>query len=377
MTTDSSHLRYMRRALELAARGLGRTSPNPAVGAVVVADDKIVGEGFHHAAGQPHAERIALEAVGQQATGAELYVTLEPCSTPGRTPPCTEAIITAGIKRVVYACRDCDEHNAGRADQVLAAAGIETICGPLERQARQLNEAYFKHNPTGQPFVTVKLACTLDGKIATRTGDSMWITGQKARQFVHKLRDRSDAVIVGIDTVLADNPALTTRLERPDCRDALRVIVDSAADTPAEAKVVAGPSLVPCLIATSRQKIQKKEAQQRAMQLQEAGAEILELPQQESGKVDLEALMQELGSRDIMSVLVEGGAHLVGSLLRDGLVDKFLLFYAPRIVGDQEALSAITGLDTQSISNARSVQIHRIEQFDEDILVTAYPCSPD
>jgi len=170
VTTAARDLKYMKRALELAKRGLGRTSPNPAVGAVVVADDKVAGEGFHRAAGEPHAEIVALEEAGSRAAGAELYVTLEPCSTYGRTPPCTDAIIAAGISRVVYACEDCDPANAGRAAQILSAAGIETLIGVLADEARQLNEAFFKHNCTGYPFVTVKLACTLDGKIATRSG---------------------------------------------------------------------------------------------------------------------------------------------------------------------------------------------------------------
>ncbi len=376
MTTSVRDLKYMKRALALAKRGLGRTSPNPAVGAVLVANDEITGEGFHRAAGESHAEIVALEDAGQWAAGAELYVTLEPCSTQGRTPPCTDAIIAAGISRVVYACEDCDPANAGRADQVLSAAGIETLAGPLEDEARQLNEAFFKHNSTGYPFVTVKLACTLDGKIATRSGDARWITGEEGRQFVHILRDRSDAVMIGRGTVADDDPALTTRTDQADSRDAVRVVVDTRAQTPPTAQVITVQSDAPCLIAVAEPEVGGDEAQKRVAKLQQAGAEIIRVPEKD-GRVELRELMRQLGSRDIMSVLVEGGSRLVGGLVEEGLVDKFLFFYAPKLLGDEQAVSAISGMKAQNISDARSVHIHRVEQIGEDILVTAYLCSPD
>ena len=376
MTTAARDLKFMRRALELAERGLGRTSPNPAVGAMVVVSDKVVGEGFHRAAGQSHAEILALEEAGERAAGAELYVTLEPCSTEGRTPPCTEAIVAAGISRVVYACEDCDPANSGRANQILSAAGIETLAGPLADEARQLNEAFFKHNSTGYPFVTVKLACTLDGKIATRSGDARWITGKEAREFVHTLRDRNDAVMVGRGTVAADDSALTTRTDRPDSRDAVRVVVDTHAQTPPTAQVIAVQSDAPCLIVTAEPQVGGDEVQKQVAKLQQAGAEIILVPEKE-GRVDLRELMRQLGSRDIMSVLVEGGSRLVGGLLEEGLVDKFLFLYAPKILGDDQALSAISGMKMEKISDARSAHIHRVEQIGADILVTAYLCSPD
>ncbi len=358
MTTAARDLKYMKRALELAKRGLGRTSPNPAVGAVVVAGDQIAGEGFHRAAGEPHAEIVALQQAGQQAVGAEMYVTLEPCSTYGRTPPCTDAIIAAGISRVIYACEDCDPSNAGLAAQILSAAGIETVAGVLDQEARQLNEAFFKHKNTGYPFVTVKLACTLDGKIATRSGDARWITGKEAREFVHILRDRSDALMVGRGTVAADDPALTTRTDRPDCRDAVRVVVDTRAQTPPTAQVLSVESDAPCLIAVAEPEVRGDEVQKRIAKLQQAGAEIV-LVSEEEGRVDLRELLRQLGSRDIMSVLVEGGSRLVGGLLKEGLVDKLLFFYAPKILGDDQALSAISGMKVANISDARSVHIHR------------------
>jgi len=208
-----------------------------------------------------------------------LYVTLEPCSTYGRTPPCTDAIIAAGISRVVYACEDCDPANAGHADQILSAAGIETLAGVLADEARQLNEAFFKHKNTGYPFVTVKLASTLDGKIATRSGNARWITGKEAREFVHILRDHSDAVMVGRGTVAADDPALTTRTDRPDCRDATRIVVDSRAQTPPTAQVLNVESDAPCLIAVAEPAMGGAEAQKRVAKLEQAGAQIIRVPE--------------------------------------------------------------------------------------------------
>jgi len=339
VTTAARDLKYMKRALALAERGLGRTSPNPAVGALVVVNDEVIAEGFHRAAGEPHAEIVALGEAGQRAAGAELYVTLEPCSTYGRTPPCTDAIIAAEISRVVYTCQDCDPSNAGCAEQILSAAGIETVTGVLEQEARRLNEAFCKHKNTGYPFVTVKLAGTLDGKIATRDGDARWITGKEAREFVHILRDRSDAVMVGRGTVAADDPALTTRTDRPESRDAVRVVVDTHAQTPPTAQVIHVESDAPCLIAVAEPEVGGDEAQKRVAKLEQAGAEIIYVPEKE-GRVDLSELMCQLGSRDIMSVLVEGGSRLVGGLLEEGLVDKLLFFYAPKILGDDQALSA-------------------------------------
>ncbi len=376
MTTAARDLKYMKRALALAERGLGRTSPNPAVGALVVVNDEVIAEGFHRAAGEPHAEIVALGEAGQRAAGAELYVTLEPCSTYGQTPPCTDAIIAAEISRVVYTCQDCDPSNAGCAEQILSAAGIETVTGVLEQEARRLNEAFCKHKNTGYPFVTVKLAGTLDGKIATRDGDARWITGKEAREFVHILRDRSDAVMVGRGTVAADDPALTTRTDRPESRDAVRVVVDTHAQTPPTAQVIHVESDAPCLIAVAEPEVGGDEAQKRVAKLEQAGAEIIYVPEKE-GRVDLSELMCQLGSRDIMSVLVEGGSRLVGGLLEEGLVDKLLFFYAPKILGDDQALSAISGMKAESICDARSVRVHRVEQIGADILVTAYLCSPD
>ena len=367
---------FMGRALELAARGLGRTSPNPAVGAVVVGDGEIVGEGFHERAGAPHAEPNALAEAGERAHGATLYVSLEPCRHHGRTPPCTEAIIRAGIRRVVYACEDCDDRCAGQGARTLTEAGIEVACGPLAEQARRLNEAYFKHKRTGLPFVTVKLALSLDGKTATADGESRWITGPAARERVHRMRDHSDAVMVGIGTVRADDPALTTRL--PGGRDALRVIVDSGAYTPPTARVVAGTSAAPCLVAVS-----PAAPEECVAALQAAGAETLVVPFYDSPHevsamgLDLQVLLAELGRRDIMSILLEGGPTLAAGALGAGLVDKLVLFYAPLIIGGADALPALGDLGVMKLTDAPRLRITAVERVGEDMLVEAYPCSRD
>ena len=362
----------MRRALDLAALGLGRTSPNPAVGAVVVAKGVIVGEGWHRRAGEPHAEPIALQAAGDDARGATLYVTLEPCCHQGRTPPCTEAIIEAGIARVAYACQDCDDRCCGRGAQELQSAGIETSCGPLTQQALRLNEAYFKHKQTGLPFVTLKMACSLDGKTATRTGDSRWVTGPQARELVHRMRDRADAVMVGIGTVLADDPQLTTRLEGPDCRDALRVVVDSGARTPPDARVIGSSPAPGCIIAVGQ-----AAADDRVGALQAAGAQVVTLPQTAEGRVDLRALMARLGQMDVMGVLAEGGPTLAAAMVQGGLVDKIVLFYAPKLVGGASAPTALDGTGVEVMADAQGVRITGVERVGDDIMVEGYPCLPD
>ncbi len=361
---------FMRRALELAARGLGRTSPNPAVGAVVVRDGQIVGEGRHRLAGEPHAEPLALLNAGEQAQDATIYVTLEPCSHWGRTPPCTQAIIEAGISRVVYACADIDERCAGRADQVLGDAGIDVESGVLADEATQLNEAYFKHKRTKLPFVTLKLASSLDGKIATRTGDSRWVTGKEAREFVHELRGRSDAVMVGIGTVLADDPQLTTRDVSGDRRDALRIVVDSLARTPADARVIGPGSHERCLIAVS-----ESAPEERLAGLVLAGAEIMRLPAGPGGHVDLNALTAELGRRNVMSVLLEGGGTLAAGAVAAAVVDRYLFFYAPKLVGGHDAPTGLGGDGVERMADAWQVEITGVERIGADIMIEGVPCS--
>ncbi len=361
---------HMRRALALAARGLGRTSPNPAVGAVVVRGDTVVGEGFHERAGAPHAERVALGIAGEAARGADLYVTLEPCCHHGRTPPCTEAIIEAGIARVFYACADPDPRASGDGHRQLEAAGVQVEAGLLRDEAERVNEAYLKHKRTGRPFVTLKLAMSLDGKIATRSGDARWITGEAARRRVHEMRNSSDAVMVGVGTVLADDPRLTTRGIEGG-RDALRVICDSRARTPPDARVISQDSDAPCLVAVA-----EGAGAERVEALREAGPEVLVLPGQ-NGRVDLDALSLALGEREVMSVLLEGGGTLAWSALKSGMVDKVALFYAPMILGGDEAIPAVGGLGIERIADAFRLREMTVERVGDDLLVEGYLCSRD
>lgn len=364
----SQHQRYMRRALELARLGLGRTSPNPPVGAVIVKGGEIIAEGYHHAAGQPHAEREALEIAGEAAAGADLYCTLEPCCHHGRTPPCTEAIIAAGIARVCYAAADPDLRCAGQGAETLSEAEIAVEAGVLQDQALELYEPYRKHKQTGLPFVTLKLAMTLDGKVATADGSSRWITAETARSIVHQWRNETDAVMVGIGTALADDPQLTVRAGNADHRQPLRVIVDSAARLPAGARMLQQPGQT--LVAVA----EDVPAEPRSA-LMNAGADVLRLPRTERG-IDLAALLRVLGERDVMSVFVEGGPTLAAGLLKAGLVDKLRLFYAPKLLG-APGISGIADLGITSLENALRVRHQRVQLVGEDILVTAYPCSPD
>jgi diaminohydroxyphosphoribosylaminopyrimidine deaminase/5-amino-6-(5-phosphoribosylamino)uracil reductase len=360
---------FMRAALRLARRGLGRTAPNPPVGAVVVRQGAVVGQGFHAAAGGPHAEVVALREAGARARGADIYVTLEPCAHQGRTPPCTTAIIDAGISRVFYAVADPDAKVAGRGDARLRQAGIVTQPGLLADQAATLYEAYFKHRKTGRPFGVLKLACTLDGKVAVGAGESEWITGERARAHVHRLRDTNDAVVVGVGTVLADNPRLTTR--RRGGRDALRVVADSCARTPADANVVSETSDAGCLIATT-----KTAPRRRLEALRRAGAEVAILPSC-GGRVDLQALWRLLGRRGCLSAMVEGGPELAASAMAAGVIDKLLLFVAPKIVGGNEALPVVGGPGVRRVGDARTLDIRTVRRFGPDLLIEAYPCSPD
>ena len=279
--TDIDHI-YMRRALDLAALALGRTSPNPVVGAVVVKDSQIVGEGYHQKAGTPHAEIHALRQAGDRAAGATVYVSLEPCSHFGRTPPCADALIAAGVKKVVIACLDPNPQVAGQGMQKLMDAGIEIESGIMQEEALQLNEAFFKYIQTARPFVAIKTAMTLDGKIASKTGDSRWITSPDARTYVHQIRNTYDAILVGIGTVLHDDPMLNTRLESDDARDPIRVIIDSQLDLPMDSQIVRSSheqrSIVFC---SSAADIQKQAA------LEAYGCEIIRLDsEKEIGLLD-------------------------------------------------------------------------------------------
>jgi len=358
---------YMECALSLARLAVGCTSPNPAVGAVVVRDGLAIGMGYTQPAGSEHAEVMALRQAGDKARGAEMYVTLEPCCHYGRTPPCAEAIIKAGISEVHVALLDPNPVVSGRGIGRLSEAGIRTHIGMCEGEACQINEAYIKHITTGLPFVIAKFAMSLDGKIATKTGDSKWITREEARKYAHGLRYGADAIMVGANTIVADNPHLTAR----GCggrggtgkMQPLRLIVDSGARVPVNAHVFEQPGGVLLAVAEPVDPA-RREA------FTEAGAEVLEFPV-ESGGVDVVELFKLLGKRGIVTVLVEGGGELLGSLFDRGLVDKVMVFISPVIIGGQEA-AIVAGEGVATMTEALRLARVEMKTFGDDVMVSGY-----
>lgn len=362
MYTDQE---YMRRALRLASRARGRTAPNPMVGAVVVSRGRIVGEGWHRRPGEPHAEVLALRQAGEAARGATLYVNLEPCCHHGRTPPCTEAILAAGIRCVVTAIRDPFPRVNGGGHEALRAAGVEVIRDVLAREARELNRAYLKAIRTGLPWVTLKMAMTLDGRIATRTGDSRWVTDERARRYVHRLRDTHDAVLVGIGTARADDPHLTARL--PRARQPLRVIVDARAELSPDSWLARTARDVPTLVAVG------ETAETARLEAQGVMVERVSL---EGGRVVLEELLRRLAARGVHSVLCEGGAALAGSLLRAELVDEVVWFVAPKLVLGNASPGPVEGPGVEWMAEARRLTRVRVRRFGDDVAILGYLHEP-
>jgi len=352
---------WMRRALRLAARGRGRVSPNPMVGAVIVARGRLLGEGYHRVVGGPHAEVWALRAAGRVAKGATAYVSLEPCCHRGRTPPCTDALVAAGVARVVAATLDPDPRVAGKGVKQLRQCGVQVEVGVLEEQARRLNEGYVKRTTTGLPFVALKAAMSLDGKIATAAGESKWITGEPARAAGHRLRAAHDAVVVGVQTVLADDPELTVRMTRG--RGPLRVVVDSRGRTPVTARLLRRGDSPPLIALTAK----APPARQRA--LERAGAEVWVVPSARA-RVDLRALLVRLGERGANTVLVEGGGTLAAAALAAGLVDRVYFFMAPLIIGGAKALTPVEGEGVRRLAQAWRIQEMRARRIGEDLLIT-------
>jgi len=347
---------WMRRALQLAAVARGRTSPNPMVGAVVVRDGVEVGSGYHRGPGAAHAEVEALRRAGARARGATLYVNLEPCDHHGRTPPCTDAILAAGVRRVVVAVEDPDPRVRGRGIRRLRQAGVQVEVGVLEGEARRLNAAYVKHRTTGLPWVTAKWAMSLDGRIATRTGASRWITGPQAREYAHRLRDRHDAVMVGVGTALKDDPALTCRVPGG------RVVLDCRQRLPPHARMRReGGSAV--VVATT-----PGADPARADQVRGAGAEVW-VCEPEGGRVSLRDLLGRLADRGVLSVLVEGGAALHASLLEAGLVDRVVALLAPVLVGGEAALPPVGGTGVAELSRALRLENVVVRRFGQDVCV--------
>ena len=352
----------MARAISLARNGLGRTSPNPLVGAVIVRDGRIVAEGWHRKAGTPHAEIHALNMAGELARGATVYVSLEPCAHYGRTGPCARALVEAGVSRVVVAMTDPNPKVAGKGIAILQEAGIEVTTGVLEQEARQLNEVFLKWMTTGLPFVALKTAMTLDGKIATAAGQSQWITNEASRYETHRLRDIYDGILVGINTALADNPSLTTRLKEYQGRNPVRIVVDSRARLPLTAKLVTDGAARTIVAVTEQAPAERVEA------LRSAGVEIIVAGS--SNHVDMQSLMEQLGAMKISSVLVEGGGSVNFSLLQAGLVDRVYAFIAPKLVGGRDALTPVEGEGFQELDRAVELENIQLRQLGSDVLLT-------
>ena len=359
---------YMEQALSLARLALGQVSPNPAVGAVVVSGGVVVGQGYTQPPGSCHAEKVALKQAGDRAHWGTMYVTLEPCCHYGRTPPCTEAIIAAGITEVHLAMLDPNPLVSGGGKEQLERQGIKVYVGECDEEARQINEAYIKFITTGLPFVTAKFAVSLDGKIATKSGDSRWISGIEARGYVHNLRYAADAIMAGVNTVLADDPQLTARSCGGRGGSArvqpLRIIVDSKGRTPLTARVFNEPGKTFLALGRSVTPEERKN-------LARTDVEILELPSKE-GLVDLEGLMKVLGERQIASVLVEGGGALIGSLFDHKLVDKVVAFIAPTIIGGKEAKMAVGGKGIDKVADATRLEQVSLKRFGDDLMVSGY-----
>ncbi len=357
------HEKIMRRALALARRGVGRTAPNPAVGCVIVRDDAMVGEGWHRKAGTPHAEIHALAAAGARAKNADVYVTLEPCAHFGKTPPCAEALVEAGVARVFAGMVDPNPRVSGRGLERLRAAGIGTAAGILEDDCRQVIEPFIKHVTTGLPFVTLKSALTLDGKIATASGDARWITNERSRRHVHRLRSQADAIMVGVGTVIADDPQLTSRI--PGGKDPLRVVVDSRLRIPPHARVLHLESRSKTVLATLVDGTEESAA------IRQYGADLL-VCREKGGKVDLHDLLARLGAMDVQSVLLEAGGTLAGEALRNSLIDKVLFFFAPKLVGG-DGPGPFAGRGAARMEDAFRLENVTYTRFGDDILIQGYP----
>ena len=372
------HERFMCRALRLAA--LGRhASPNPMVGCVLVAPDgRIVGEGFHPQAGMPHAEVYALRQAGAQARGATAYVTLEPCAHHGRTPPCADALLQAGVARVVAALTDPDPRVAGRGLERLRAGGVDVTVGVGEAAARALNVAFLKHRTTGLPWAVLKTAMTLDGKIAAVTGDSQWVTSPISRRAVHRqLRDRCDAILTGVGTILADDPALITRLTHKKGRSPLRVVADSHCRTPLDSQIVRlasedGKTLIATTEAASPERWDALAVRGCQMLLCDTSGSPSAGGGGGEGRVDLTDLMRRLGTRnDIIGVLVEGGGELASGLLSAGLVDRWLAFLAPKVIGGRDAPGPVGGPGLSRMADAQAVREWRVRRCGPDLVIDA------
>lgn len=353
--------KYMRLAMQLAGNAIGRTSPNPLVGAVIVKDNRVVGCGWHRKAGTPHAEVHALNQAGELAQGADVYVTLEPCAHYGKTPPCSKALVEAKVKNVYGGLLDVNPKVAGKGFKILEDAGIHVEYGFLQDELRKQNEVFFKWIEHKKPFIVLKAAMTLDGKIATATGQSKWITNETSRAYGYKLRDIYDGIMVGINTVIEDNPMLTARVDGG--KNPIRIVVDSSLKIDINANVVQDKS-AKTIVATT-----DKADKDKILKLQAQDVDVIVVDKDENDKVDIEKLLDILGQQNICSILVEGGATLSGSFVAKKLVDKVYFFIAPRIVGGKEAKTPVAGIGILNLQEALALKDIQIEKLEEDILI--------
>lgn len=360
---DSIDEYYMRKALRLARKGLGRTSPNPMVGALLVRGGEIIGRGYHRRYGGNHAEINAIQDAGGEVSGATLYVTLEPCCHhQKKTPPCLDALLKGNIGRVVIGTVDPNPLVNGRSIEILNRRGIETRVGVLEEECSRLNEVYFKFMRTGLPFVTLKFAQTLDGRIASATGDSQWISSESSRRLAHRLRTLHDGVLVGVGTVLTDDPELTARLVKG--KNPLRIVADSRLRIPLSARVLRDQDVAPTIIAAT-----PRANAEKVRSLKEMGVEVLMVDEDEKGEVDLKDLLKNLAGRGISSILVEGGAGIITSLLHQQLVDKLIIFIAPKIMG--QGIEAVGDLGIRDVGHALRLSFVNTYRSGEDLVIEA------
>lgn len=356
----------MKIALDLAKKGEGLTSPNPMVGAVIVKEGKVVGTGFHKALGEVHAEVAAIDEAGASAKGATLYVTLEPCNHTGRTPPCTGKIVDANISRVVAAMKDPNPDVKGGGIDYLKQHGIDIVLGVCKDKAKKLNEAFIKYVGTKRPFVIIKCAATLDGRIATKTGDSRWVSGKESRAFVHRLRHAVDAIMIGINTVKQDDPSLTTRLNDLKGHDPFRIILDTHLAISENAKVLRLNSASDTIIVTGNSISEKKKAQ-----IENKRIRIIKSPVKD-GLIDLDSLMDRLGDFGITSVLIEGGSRVIAKALDEKIVDKIIFFYAPKIMGGDDGVPVCKGQGPDLMNDCIPVKDINVRRFGDDVMIEGY-----
>jgi len=367
-SSRSRDKKWMKEALSLAILAEGRTSPNPLVGALVIDEQgELAGRGWHARAGAPHAEVMALREAGERARNGTLYLTLEPCAHQGKTPPCAPAVVEAGISRVVAAVEDPNPRVAGSGFEILKEGGVTVEVGLFGRQAVYMNETFFVAIQKSRPFVTLKIAMSMDGRIATRTGQSRWITGETSRAWVHTLRDRVDAVLVGVNTVLKDDPLLTARPEGRDGKPLIRIVLDSCMKTPKDARVLSPDQGVATIIAAV-----EGSDPEKARELTNTGAEVVMLKPDPRGQVGLGPLLNLLAVREIRHLLIEGGGQVHGSFLDEGLADRMIAFIAPMIIGDSLAPGAVSRGELHSLEEAHRLSHVNYEQLGDDILIQGY-----